>query len=375
MDMDLDLGHVFGSLSDAQCELIKVERKWLSRAVAVRDEIHGLKGALADETKRLTDTQLALQERETKIAALEGERDAALAAPKESRKKEKANRKAASMFKRARRNTKHTVQAFDAIVIALQVQQRKVEAESAEFKREANAQLTSKEMEKSKVLKELDEARTSLEHEKNFFTFELGDTKAQRDVFKLERDEQKAKVAEERDVNLKLKTSLEAAESEMRCLMVAMQEEKLELEDKKAKMERCLKRDLEAARSQTRTIHGMLAEANGQKMKLQADLRSLNVKCNELETSRRIIQKLFEEERGKRVELETSQRLVQKNLDEESEKSLCQICFEAPKDSIAFPCLHLSFCNACLESHRAQNRTCPMCRTNISGVLKCVISI
>ncbi|CAM6095545.1 unnamed protein product [Calypogeia fissa] len=149
MDMDLDLGHILGSLSDAQYELIKVERKWLSRVVAVRDEIYGLKGALADETKRLTDTQLALQERETKIAALEGERDAALAAPKESRKKEKANRKAASMFKRARRNTKHTVQAFDAIVTALQVQQRKVEAESAEFKREANAQLTSKEMEKT----------------------------------------------------------------------------------------------------------------------------------------------------------------------------------------------------------------------------------
>ncbi|CAM6104084.1 unnamed protein product [Calypogeia fissa] len=73
--------------------------------------------------------------------------------------------------------------------------------------------------------------------------------------------------------------------------------------------------------------------------------------------------------------LKTVLETIQNNLVEEQEKKLCLICLESPKDAICMPCLHSGYCFRCLEEHRKRSRTCPTCRTILSGVLLSDIGI
>ncbi|CAM6119598.1 unnamed protein product [Calypogeia fissa] len=73
--------------------------------------------------------------------------------------------------------------------------------------------------------------------------------------------------------------------------------------------------------------------------------------------------------------LKTVLETIQNNLVEEQEKKLCRICLQSPKDAICMPCLHSGYCFRCLEEHRKSSRTCPTCRTILSGVLLSDIGI
>lgn len=55
----------------------------------------------------------------------------------------------------------------------------------------------------------------------------------------------------------------------------------------------------------------------------------------------------------------------------ESGNSECVICFSAQRDTLIFPCGHLSMCSACVNRLRADSSQpkCPVCRTPISRVL------
>lgn len=62
-------------------------------------------------------------------------------------------------------------------------------------------------------------------------------------------------------------------------------------------------------------------------------------------------------------------------LGREREKSLCNICFDKPRDTLVFSCLHLHFCSSCLQKHQERTNTCPTCRGFISGKLVCDVSV
>lgn len=58
------------------------------------------------------------------------------------------------------------------------------------------------------------------------------------------------------------------------------------------------------------------------------------------------------------------------NFEKEREKSLCQICMEAPKDTIYFPCLHLVACFSCSEKHRKRRKPCHTCWATVQSRLQ-----
>jgi len=83
-----------------------------------------------------------------------------------------------------------------------------------------------------------------------------------------------------------------------------------------------------------------------------------------------------EEKLQRRItELEHTVATLHNRIAEEEQKSLCSICIEHPKDTIIFPCLHLSYCNACLTTILSRNSSCPTCRTHVSGTLKINIGV
>ncbi|CAM6103554.1 unnamed protein product [Calypogeia fissa] len=84
---------------------------------------------------------------------------------------------------------------------------------------------------------------------------------------------------------------------------------------------------------------------------------------------------LEEEVLSLRAESTRLQSSLEKDLEQEKEKTCCRICLDRPRDTVCFPCLHMHFCSPCLEKHRskANNNTCPSCRTTIDDVkvLRC----
>ncbi|CAM6100762.1 unnamed protein product [Calypogeia fissa] len=73
--------------------------------------------------------------------------------------------------------------------------------------------------------------------------------------------------------------------------------------------------------------------------------------------------------------LQTQVDSLKIDLGREREKSLCNICFDKPRDTLVFSCLHLHFCSSCLQKHQERTNTCPTCRGFISGKLICNVSI
>lgn len=75
------------------------------------------------------------------------------------------------------------------------------------------------------------------------------------------------------------------------------------------------------------------------------------------------------------VSLQNQLETLNIELGQERERSLCNICFDKPRDTLVFSCLHLHFCSACLQKHQERTNTCPTCRSFISGKLICNLSI
>eukprot|EP00812_Abedinium_dasypus_P009957 NODE_3609_length_764_cov_261.263752.p3 GENE.NODE_3609_length_764_cov_261.263752~~NODE_3609_length_764_cov_261.263752.p3 ORF type:complete len:133 (-),score=36.61 NODE_3609_length_764_cov_261.263752:348-746(-) len=50
--------------------------------------------------------------------------------------------------------------------------------------------------------------------------------------------------------------------------------------------------------------------------------------------------------------------------------SLCKICFDRPTSCALLPCAHHAFCVQCAEHVHSTRRTCPLCRSSVSGLLE-----
>lgn len=79
----------------------------------------------------------------------------------------------------------------------------------------------------------------------------------------------------------------------------------------------------------------------------------------------REVSKVLEEN----LALENELDALKITLGHEKEKSLCTICFDRPRDTLIFSCLHLQFCSSCLRKHEERTNKCPACRGVISWKL------
>lgn len=398
-DVGEDLQDILSALNDAQWEMKRVERKWQASETALREENEVLKHKLEDEAIRTTYTRSALEERRTRVASLEGEVEAALQAAK------KEGREVEAIRNHARHEVQRVLQAFDVIVIATTVQQRKEEFDTQDLMRRVNALLTVRRLEQTKLQTKIDAVIASASEEKNKFDRQLesvvtGRRKAeeclkslrnQLEELKRERDtaldaleEEKARVVDECEARLKTTTLLTAAQCKRRRLEYDLMVAGEEVAEEKLKMEQAHKEELGEAQRDSKRLKVKLVQSVRRRKKLEADLLSSRNQVNEEAAANLAVQKNLEEEKEKSqaevlhlrnqvTEVQTAKLAAQKNLEEEKERSQCQICLENPKDSIAFPCLHMNFCFSCLEAHRTRNSTCPSCRTTITGVLKCVL--
>jgi hypothetical protein len=130
-------------------------------------------------------------------------------------------------------------------------------------------------------------------------------------------------------------------------------------------------------------VHKITAEEDHEMLKLHkvALHRSMTEKiglANKLDMVEKLYSNLQEkvaEMEKEMTELQVAHKETQSSLLEEKEKSLCQICTENPKDTICLPCLHFHYCKGCLDRHRRRSRTCPCCRTMLSGFITSDISM
>eukprot|EP00897_Mesotaenium_endlicherianum_P008528 jgi/Mesen1/7703/ME000405S06992 len=78
------------------------------------------------------------------------------------------------------------------------------------------------------------------------------------------------------------------------------------------------------------------------------------------------------------AEIEALQRREQNALfllEVEKERGVCSICFEQPRDVLVLPCMHFHYCNSCIVTSLEARNVCPTCRSPVSGVLKCNLSM
>eukprot|EP01112_Ceratiomyxa_fruticulosa_P000829 TRINITY_DN10765_c0_g1_i1.p1 TRINITY_DN10765_c0_g1~~TRINITY_DN10765_c0_g1_i1.p1 ORF type:complete len:183 (+),score=18.11 TRINITY_DN10765_c0_g1_i1:285-833(+) len=50
---------------------------------------------------------------------------------------------------------------------------------------------------------------------------------------------------------------------------------------------------------------------------------------------------------------------------------LCLECKSKPRDTVIMPCLHLSFCSACILEKFMKDRVCPVCSQKVASLLPC----
>jgi serine/threonine protein kinase len=60
--------------------------------------------------------------------------------------------------------------------------------------------------------------------------------------------------------------------------------------------------------------------------------------------------------------------LVKTNMNLDDEEHVCSICLEKPRNIVIRPCMHLCICEDC--QYGLHNNECPLCRGNVSDLLK-----
>jgi hypothetical protein len=48
--------------------------------------------------------------------------------------------------------------------------------------------------------------------------------------------------------------------------------------------------------------------------------------------------------------------------DQDTEETMCVVCFDAHKDRIVLPCMHLCACGPCAQRLLELDASCPVCR-------------
>eukprot|EP00249_Psilotum_nudum_P008461 c21281_g1_i2 orf=525-1007(-) len=66
---------------------------------------------------------------------------------------------------------------------------------------------------------------------------------------------------------------------------------------------------------------------------------------------------------------------LSEKLEHEKDRTTCRICFVRPRNVLPLPCLHFDYCSICLHQHQKTRNLCPTCRSPISGVLKCNLTM
>ena len=60
---------------------------------------------------------------------------------------------------------------------------------------------------------------------------------------------------------------------------------------------------------------------------------------------------------------------IEEELHQAGQANRCCICLDSPHDAQLLPCMHNTFCKACLERHLQADKTCPVCRAAVRGML------
>ncbi|KAL2620905.1 hypothetical protein R1flu_001110 [Riccia fluitans] len=176
--------------------------------------------------------------------------------------------------------------------------------------------------------------------------------------------------------------------SEQQVMKLQEEKEKLAVEVASLRTEVASSRaDIDREKKNTSTWRDRHMILEGEIVQLKGSIEQLNdlrtekdQLTNELEKQRAE----YQNERGKTVQmqeristLENTLKTLQINhssishdLQVEKDKALCQICMDRQRDICSLPCLHLDYCSVCLLQHLQKNKSCPTCRTPVSGTLQ-----
>ncbi|CAM6119594.1 unnamed protein product [Calypogeia fissa] len=121
---------------------------------------------------------------------------------------------------------------------------------------------------------------------------------------------------------------------------------------------------------QTRTLEGKCTLLREEQAEGKRKLEQAEMTCNSLQDEKNILETDILTLRGERDRLRNDNVVIQTELERERKKTLCQLCTTLPRDTLYFPCLHLSSCFACSMKYRKRRKTCHSCQTTIKSVLQ-----
>eukprot|EP00882_Tetradesmus_deserticola_P010393 GHRQ01010977.1.p1 GENE.GHRQ01010977.1~~GHRQ01010977.1.p1 ORF type:complete len:198 (+),score=105.29 GHRQ01010977.1:42-596(+) len=110
-----------------------------------------------------------------------------------------------------------------------------------------------------------------------------------------------------------------------------------------------------------------------------AQLASAQQLAQQLHLQLRLAEQQVQQEVQQRLRHEAAAAAAQRALREAQDKAeqatLCQICFEQPRDTVLMPCMHFNYCGGCVRKGVEQAAAakgggalrCPVCRAPVSG--------
>jgi hypothetical protein len=122
------------------------------------------------------------------------------------------------------------------------------------------------------------------------------------------------------------------------------------------------------------------AEAADAALRVQAvQLAAAQQLAQQLQVKLHLVEQQVQQEVQQRLNQEAAAAAAQQALREAQEKveqaTLCQICFEQPRDTVLMPCMHFLYCAGCVRKGVEQAAAgkdggvlrCPVCRAPVSG--------
>ncbi|KAH3763957.1 hypothetical protein Pelo_4173 [Pelomyxa schiedti] len=102
--------------------------------------------------------------------------------------------------------------------------------------------------------------------------------------------------------------------------------------------------------------------------------RQISLLKSKLETLESFENQL-EELKASSTDLEKRAVSFKTDLETERDRNRCQICMDKNRDALLMPCCHFLYCTTCVNAHLARSRTCPACRTSVSGIMNCKLTL
>jgi flagellar motor protein MotB len=127
-------------------------------------------------------------------------------------------------------------------------------------------------------------------------------------------------------------------------------------------------------------LHQQSAEAAAAALRVQAvQLGVAQHLAQQLQERLLLAEQQVQQEVQQRLSQQAAAAAVQQALKDAQEKveqaTMCQICFEQPRDTVLMPCMHFLYCAGCVRKGVEQAAAgkdggalrCPVCRAPVSG--------